>query len=309
MVNSGLNVVWEEKSDFGCKGLFEASRQTPERYRADFYEKFLKSRLANLPLPSETQRMPLVISGMASSTIGWKEVPYLCESLKLDASNLRFEKLQWDAPAAIDETFLISGVALHPEIMRGEETEAIGLMRAGIFKPEDALLVLPGTHSKHLTIEGGAVTAIATYMTGELFDVIGRHSVLSASVNLTAPDEQLHESQLEQAFDDGVKWVRQFGLARSLFRVRTRSVLDRASGEANRWFLSGIVIGAEALDLQRAAPHFRIMVAAPPNLALLYERAFRALMLPHDRWTVLPPDVTTKSVITAHAMFLESIHD
>ena len=38
--------------------------------------------------------------------------------------------------------------------------------------------VLPGTHSKWAWCQGGRITRFATYMTGEVYDVLVRHSIL-----------------------------------------------------------------------------------------------------------------------------------
>ena len=47
-----------------------------------------------------------------------------------------------------------------------------------------SLLILPGTQSKHIQIENQSVIDFRTFMTGELFEVLGRHSILRASVDL-----------------------------------------------------------------------------------------------------------------------------
>ena len=38
--------------------------------------------------------------------------------------------------------------------------------------------MLPGTHSKWAWSEAGRITRFATYMTGEVYDVLARHSIL-----------------------------------------------------------------------------------------------------------------------------------
>ena len=49
------------------------------------------------------------------------------------------------------------------DVMRGEETQAIGI---GV---RDGLVCLPGTHSKWVEIADGRIDRFATFVTGELY--------------------------------------------------------------------------------------------------------------------------------------------
>lgn len=210
---------------------------------------------------------------MASSTIGWLELPYTRLPLTLDGSNLRLERVDWSAPSTISSTQLVSGAASENDMMRGEETEAIGLMQLVSSQPPNLLLILPGTHSKHLTIQHEKVTAIRTYMTGELYEVLARHSVLRASVGLSA------ELSLP-AFSEGVECVRTNGLPASLFQTRTRQVLQGHSPENNAAFLSGLVIGAELLALAQTEGALPIFLGGSGAVRPLYAQAANVLELP-----------------------------
>src|SRR5207247_10316291 len=136
----------------------------------------------------------------------------------------------WSKPEWVGATDLSSGVATARDMMRGEETEIIGLMSdaklAGL--RERSLLVLPGSHSKHVWIEDQSVIDFRTFMTGELFEVLGRQSLLRASVDAAGPTRSDSLSEPDRAaFQEGVSWAKAHGLAGGLFRVRTRAVLDR----------------------------------------------------------------------------------
>src|SRR5204862_880771 len=88
-----------------------------------------------------------------------------------------------------------------------------------------SILVLPGTHSKHLFIANGQIEGLCTYMTGELFDVLTRHSILKATVDWST--RFAAKSDDSKAFDAGVRYGAQEGLGASLFQARTRSVLKQ----------------------------------------------------------------------------------
>src|SRR4051812_24722841 len=126
-------VLDEFRSADGCRSIYERDRgggPGSVESRARAYAQYLGEALnkwtgigARLSAP-----VPLVISGMASSTIGWQEIPYASAPLSLDGSNLRFSTVEWDKPPFVGGTYIISGVATKDEIMRGEEIEAIGLL-------------------------------------------------------------------------------------------------------------------------------------------------------------------------------------
>jgi 2-dehydro-3-deoxygalactonokinase len=50
--------------------------------------------------------------------------------------------------------------------MRGEETQLLGAL--GADATDEAVVCLPGTHSKWVRVNGGTVERFATFMTGEL---------------------------------------------------------------------------------------------------------------------------------------------
>ena len=199
---------------------------------------------------------PVVISGMAGSSIGWKELPYARLPFRLD-----------DSDAVVDEiepnTFLISGVRSEEDVMRGEETELLGLE----IGREEAVTILPGTHSKHCVLRNGAMVSFRTFMSGELHALLGSHGILRQSV---APGWD------EAAFLEGIDASIREPLTSSLFKVRTRSLLHGKSPESNGSFLSGLLIGSELSALPEGVP---LTLAAAGSIAAPYRLAFRALGL------------------------------
>lgn len=302
-IDPGLKVQREIRGPEGCNQMLEKSRASGlplqtlyERVLTDHLEKWLDLGQA------AAGPVPLVISGMASSTVGWREVPYLAEPLKLDGGNLRQAAIIWNGPEWLGGTTVISGVAIGGEIMRGEETEAIGLMAE---RPDFAgTLVLPGTHSKHLTIRKEEITAIATYMTGELFDLLARHSILRASVEI-ADGGQGSTALDAGAFREGVRWGREAGLGRAVFRVRTRAVLDGRPPRENADFLSGILIGSELRSLA-ADSGGMILLGGVPRLRERYAIAMEVLEPERKRWSELAPELMELAVARAHALFLKN---
>ncbi len=294
---AGTNVLREHRDSTGCKTLHDRALATGVE-RPRLYAEFLLGLLDRWTEFAPTRPIPLVISGMASSTIGWCELPYAPVPIALNASNLRFEKLKWASPNWVRDTFLISGAASDHDIMRGEETEAIGLLA---HRCNDCLLILPGTHSKHLQIAGGRIVNFATHMTGELFDVLARNSILRATTDIESLAWPA-EANLA-AFDSGVSQAVREGLGPSLFQTRTRAILHGSPAAENTWFLSGLLIGAELAGLTAKRPEGPILVGGASRLRALYSRALRVLRV--EGLQEAAEDELEHAVPRAHALFLQ----
>lgn len=274
--------------------------------REDLFGSFLHAKLlalfAGQPPPG---RPPLIISGMASSSVGWRELPYARAPFPLDGSGAEVAELSWAGPGWLGSTFLVSGLATGQEMMRGEETEILGLMNQPELEPhrERCLVILPGTHSKHVHIEHGAVVGWRTYMTGELFEVLGRQSLLSASLELAARRPGGPATHLDRAaFQEGVLCAQEEGLAGGLFRVRTRAVLGRRPPDENVWFFSGLLVGAELASLvSRRGP---VLLAAVPGLADVYALALAGVAWPSLEWAPLPVALVQSGAVSGHALLL-----
>ena len=218
----------EFRTDEGAATLAASGGDRAEKFRTA-----LARGLEKLQAPAD---LPILISGMASSSIGWKELPYARLPFALDGSGAVWEPLD-------DRTFLISGLRSDTDILRGEETQVLGLARTlGPDFPSPGVILLPGTHSKHVDTDAGSITTFRTFMTGELFALLSQQSVLRHSTDPAAPFDRA-------AFVEGVEYAQGQPLPAALFRVRTRQVLDRRETPSNTSFLSGLLIGTELAGL------------------------------------------------------------
>jgi 2-dehydro-3-deoxygalactonokinase len=307
-------VVQEVREQTGIKSLYEEAARSGTKNEADrpaVFAGFLRAKIEELFRNKESplRAPPLVISGMASSSVGWRELSYAKTPFALDGSGLISRVLDWSGPDWLGTTYLISGVATEFEMMRGEESEIIGLMSGPNVTElrKRCLLILPGTHSKHVWIENESVVDFRTFMTGELFEVLGRQSLLRASVDLAAQagSDPLSESATA-AFREGVSWAKEHGLAGGLFRVRTRAVLDGRPLAENTWFFSGVLIGAELADINSNGKNRPVIVAAARGLSELYGFALELVADNATQWIQLPPEQVERGVIAAHALFLQN---
>jgi len=218
--------------------------------------------------------LPAVLSGMVGSTIGWREVPYLkcpAKPSAIAAAALRFEA--GDRGIAILPGLTCRSKTGAPDVMRGEETQILGALRLhhNLAKGRH-LFCLPGTHAKWVSVADGAVTQFQTALSGELFELLRRHSVLardSADVDPQNP-----------AFALGLDFVRQnrkADLLYLLFSARSRVVAGEMAKSDAASYLSGLILGK---DIATALALFEfdgpVQLICTPVLAALYGKALGA---------------------------------
>ena len=178
--------------------------------------------------------LPVIAAGMVGSSRGWREVPYV--AAPADLSDLARGMVE-----VADRVSIVPGVSLPQgmasEVMRGEEVQVLGAIAAKL-APQTALFCQPGTHSKWVLVEDARITACKSVMTGELFGLLKRDSVLA---EMLAGDVSPG-----RAFREGVERGKGAAdLTVALFRIRAACLL----GELDRYdapsFASGLLIGAE----------------------------------------------------------------
>ena len=191
--------------------------------------------------------LPAVLSGMVGSTIGWREVPYLKCPAKPGAIAAAALHLEQDGRAvAILPGLSCKGKTGAPDVMRGEETQILGALR---LHPNLArgrhVFCLPGTHTKWVVANDGAVIQFQTALSGELFELLRRHSVLARdSANL---QESVVDAQ-SAAFTLGLDFARQnrkSDLLHLLFSTRSRMVTGEMAKSDAASYLSGLVLGKD----------------------------------------------------------------
>ena len=193
---------------------------------------------------------PLVLmAGMIGSRNGWQEVAYAACPAGVADIAAGLHELPPDALPG-RRLLIVPGLSHRaageaPEVMRGEETQIVGLMDtlAGAATGADAVhrLCLPGTHSKWVQVANGRITAFRTAMTGELYALMRQHSLLAALMPPQAEDRDDAE-----AFERGVvDSARAGGLSHHLFGVRTLGLFGALQPAAAASYLSGLLIGHE----------------------------------------------------------------
>jgi len=303
-------VMDERREASGAKVLFSSCVPGDTAAREKAFANFLRDQLclmAGNDLAS-LDGASVIISGMASSSVGWRELPYAHVPVGLDGSGLTQDS--FDLSVGDNRRMhihLVSGVCSEIDMMRGEETEILGLFSDGLHAriAQDGIAVLPGTHSKHVRLRARQITGFRTYMTGELFDVLSAHSLLRASVQPAegVPSKTLLEPAAHEAFVAGVRASSVAGLAGSLFQTRVRTVLQKVPPTVNRWFLSGLLIGSELVDLIAQEPDVPVLLAAADPLHGAYRAAFEILGV-GDKLSLVPPEEMSLASVRGHHALL-----
>lgn len=199
--------------------------------------------------------LPIVAAGMATSPLGIANAGHVHAPATLASLAAGCQRVSVRA-IADRPIVLIPGVRTHSggdaatpgaradsalasDVMRGEETLAIGLLEAGTLGPGDVLFTF-GSHWKAIGIDAqGRIGWSRTALTGELLDVVRRHTVLAASLDGTPPDVA------DPAWcATGADAVARHGVGRTLFGIR---LLDQTRGAtpAERF---AFLLGALAAD-------------------------------------------------------------
>ena len=229
----------------------------------------LQSHLAAVGAPVH---LPVLVCGMAGAKTGWVEAGYVDTPAPLAA----ILKQAMRVPGEARDIRILPGIAQRdaaaPDVMRGEETQLLGAL--GLDAAGEALVCMPGTHSKWVRVKDGIVDRFSTFMTGELFSVVSRETILSLAV------AGADEAEDVASFKAAVKaaYAAPAFAANLLFGARSRQLLFGGTPAEARETLSGTLIGVElAAGLSGAVPQAGVTLIAAGRLAMLYRLAFEAL--------------------------------
>ena len=216
-----------------------------------------------------------LLCGMVGSRNGWQEAAYApCPA---GAADIRERLLHIDAdglPVAIVPGLSCINALGGPDVMRGEETQILGALS---LNPNLAkgrhLLALPGTHTKWVVVEDGAITSFLTAPVGELYALLREHSILAKAAPGDSPDSP-------EGFARGVARIVEQGPARLphlIFETRSRQLLDGLPKDQAMGFLSGLLI---ASDTATTSSWFgdlgQVSLIGAPGLSALYAQAIAA---------------------------------
>lgn len=246
--------------------------------RIEFFLNQLNPLLDQLSnqIGSSIEGNAMIISGMSSSSIGmielaYSQVPY---NLNGEDANIYWIDQSKEFP---HDVLLISGVCTDNDVMRGEEVQLLGMesIIPTYESLKDVVIIMPGTHSKHVRINQNRIVGFNTFITGELFALMSQNGLLKEAVK--APKLSLNTIDW-QYFIDGVNYSGEVEMLQALFKVRINELFQSLNKEQNYFFLSGLLIGYELRSLKKEKTSAMVL-CCQNGLFSYYKEAIKALEL------------------------------
>ena len=236
---------------FGPDGSVLAARKSDEGMGMTPRDRFEAVLEAHLEALSVADEVPVIMCGMVGSRQGWAEAGYLPVPANLYDVPARAVRV----PSRRRDIRILPGLSktdrISPDVIRGEETQLLGLVGRAPKTAEGAGVVcMPGTHSKWVRLTGDRVEDFASFMTGDLFAALSHHSVLRHSVvsELSDPASPEFRNAVAASLDSPADI-----LAR-LFSIRPAGLLQGLPQGDARARLSGYLVGQEIAGARSRFP-------------------------------------------------------
>ena len=184
----------------------------------------------------------VLASGMITSEFGLCHLDHIKAPAGIRELHNGIERMVLNEITAIPFAF-IRGVKLNSEsfedldVMRGEETELMGIMNDD---REACIYVLPGSHSKIIKVDAdGRITDFSTMMTGEMIGALATQTILKDAVDLEI--SEISGEYLLMGYD----YTEKAGINKALFKTRIlKNFQGREKTEVYSFFL-GVVLHGE----------------------------------------------------------------
>lgn len=198
-------------------------------------------------------------SGMITSELGLYNLAHIPapagkQELKNGSKSIIFEDI---APIpitfipGIKNTFDVDTTEslTQADVMRGEETELIGLMELMDVKRSFSA-VLPGTHNKIIKVdENGRIVSCCTAMSGEVLSAVSGNTILKNSL-----PKPLINGEPNLAFvDKGYETANQLGINAALFKTRILSNFYHCTNQEKASYFAGVVLSSDICLIRQTA--------------------------------------------------------
>lgn len=251
------------------------------KIQKDMFYSYLKKTLKIWFL--EYKNLIVLMSGMVGSQNGWLETKYVVCDTSLNDISKDLLKI----PNIVEDIYIVPGVITCKnnfiDLMRGEEVQIFGAIKHTNNK--NAILILPGTHSKWVEVKNEKIVDFKTNMTGEVFNILSEHSILEKSISSKEFNSNAFEKGLELALKDG-------GFLNHIFQTRVQAnILGK---EAMYTFLSALTIATEVKEMSKIYAHKEIILVGSSTLNFLYEKILQSY---NFEVKIVKSDIATKTAM------------
>ena len=149
----------------------------------------------------------------------------------------------------------VSKALENADIMRGEETELMGLD----IDISDSLVLLPGSHSKCISVsKDGGINEFHTFLTGEMLYAISNATILSRTVDLSVAADKEYLIM-------GYKYCKKHGINEALFKTRILDMLFSCTPAQRMGFFTGVILYGEISRIIKLSQK-RVIIAGKREL-------------------------------------------
>ena len=193
----------------------------------------------------------ILASGMITSEFGLLKLDHITIPAGIEKLHNTMEEITLKEISDIPFVFIrgVKNDSDEPEnsdIMRGEETELVGIMDKN---DGECVYVLPGSHSKIIkTDSNGNIIDFQTMLTGEMLAALSQNTILKDAVDLR--NSVLDTKYLLVGFD----FCRENGINRALFKVRILKNIFGQDKDRLYSFFVGSVLCGEILEIVKKNP-------------------------------------------------------
>lgn len=188
---------------------------------------------------TESDIIRVLASGMITSEFGLVELPHVKAPADICLLHESMAEVTFPDICSIPFVFtrgirVDSDILENVDIMRGEETEIIG-----IISDHDCIYVLPGSHSKIIEVDSnGKICRFSTMLTGEMISSLSQSTILKDAVDLSQNEFD------EETLLLGYTYAKKNGLNNALFKTRVlKNILKYNKKQVYSFFIGAVLEG------------------------------------------------------------------
>lgn len=232
---SGLNILQTIKINMGAGNCVNGNAQLKKEIKTAIHTLLQNNNIAGKDVKA------IVASGMITSEYGLcalehTTLPAGIEQLHNTMCEVSIEDITSIPFSFIRGVKMSDGTLETSDIMRGEETELMGLIDD---ESQDAVYVLPGSHSKLIYVNNGQITDFCTLMTGEMIAALSGNTILRTSFDLN------NSTLVDEYLFMGYSFCIKNGVNKTLFKTRVLDTVLKCSKNETYSFFMGAVLCAE----------------------------------------------------------------
>ena len=281
------SMVSSSKSETGVRNTaVDGNNECLKRAVHDCIEEVLSA--ADVTLESVNQ---VIACGMITSNVGLVEIPHVPAPVGVLELAAKARRVLMEDVCPLPILF-VPGVKNNGslvtvdnfeamDMMRGEEVETLAILDR-FPKGREYLLVLPGSHTKFVSVDsGGRMTGCLTTIGGELLSCITNDTIIADALNRSFVQEGDYDRKMMlKGFDEAMR----VGLGRACFSARILSQF----AEKNKKQLANFILGAAlAGDVQAVKASSALSLSIGVTVVVSGKNPLRQAivdMLKHDSY-------------------------